>query len=191
MSRASWITFALVVLIVAGVVALAMHLRSERPAPTELDGPSAPSAQSDERGVFEGSLYFPGAGGRLFTERRELPDGTTQELVGAMIEALLAGPASGSTLRAPLPEGTSVGSVFAMDDLVYLDLRTPEGEPPPSFGSKRELLAVYSLVDTVALNVDGVEGVVLMWNGRQQPTFAGHVDTTRPLRPVPELIVER
>lgn len=51
-----------------------------------------------------------------------------------------------------------------------------------ALGSEDELLAVYSLVNTVALNdIAGVESVVLMWDGRQPETFAGHVDVSRPL----------
>ena len=49
-------------------------------------------------------------------------------------------------------------------------------------GSKQELLVVYSLVGSVVRNVEGVERVGLLWNGNQGSTFAGHVDTTRPLR---------
>ncbi len=51
-----------------------------------------------------------------------------------------------------------------------------------ALGSEDELLAVYSLVNTVALNdIEGVGSVVLMWDGRQPETFAGHVDVSRPL----------
>ena len=53
--------------------------------------------------------------------------------------------------------------------------------PPPVTGSRGELLVVYSFVNSILANVPEARGVVLMWNGSQRPTFAGHVDTTRPL----------
>ncbi|MEM1177907.1 MAG: GerMN domain-containing protein [Acidobacteriota bacterium] len=52
-------------------------------------------------------------------------------------------------------------------------------------GSKQELLTVYSVVNTVVLGSEEVERVVLMVDGKQPETLAGHVDLTRPLRPDP------
>lgn len=51
----------------------------------------------------------------------------------------------------------------------------------PAMGLTEELLAVYSVVNSLTANSLGIDRVVLMWNGEQRPTFAGHVDTTRPL----------
>ena len=50
------------------------------------------------------------------------------------------------------------------------------------------MLTVYSLVNTVLLNFEQLDRVVLLWNGRQLRTFAGHVDTMRPLAANPDLI---
>jgi hypothetical protein len=53
------------------------------------------------------------------------------------------------------------------------------------------MLSVYSLVDTVLLNVPEIEAMVLLWNGRQPQAFAGHVDTSLPLRADRDLIAAR
>jgi hypothetical protein len=37
------------------------------------------------------------------------------------------------------------------------------------------------MVNTVLANAERARAVVLLWNGTQRPTFAGHVDTIRPL----------
>ena len=50
-----------------------------------------------------------------------------------------------------------------------------------------ELLTLYSLVNSVVENVPGARSLVVLWNGRQPRSFAGHVDTSRPLLPSPEL----
>ncbi|MEM8994950.1 MAG: GerMN domain-containing protein [Acidobacteriota bacterium] len=55
-------------------------------------------------------------------------------------------------------------------------------------GSKQELLTVYSVVNTVVLGSDAVERVVVLIDGKQPSTLAGHVDLTRPLRPDPSWI---
>ena len=96
-----------------------------------------------------------------------------------------------------LPAGVRLLAVELIDGVAYLDLTTVEvgsrteaaraaGRSAlvlerPAMGLVEELLAVYSLVNSLTANDLGVDRVVLMWNGEQRPTFAGHVDTTRPL----------
>ena len=57
-------------------------------------------------------------------------------------------------------------------------------------GSAEELLALYSIVNTMLLGNEGARSTVLLINGRQRETFAGHFDTSRPLYPRPDLIRE-
>ncbi len=149
-------------------------------------------------------LFFPGEGGRLYAETRALPlqgDAATQ--VTALMEALLQGPESIS-LRPPLGEGASLRRVYLMgaepvvaEDgqalgeattpaslagrTVVLDFATEAGMPPRTTGSQRERLMFYSLVNTVLMNFEGGRGVLVLWNGQQQVTFGGHLDTGRPL----------
>jgi hypothetical protein len=128
------------------------------------------------------TLYFPTQGTTLAGETRGLavPDDPERQLL-ALAHALLAGPES-PILAAPLPPGVVVRSI-------HLD--APEGAPPPPGGSTEELLRVYSLVNTLSLNVAAVEGVVLLWNGEQLVTWSGHLDTSRPLAADPSLIERR
>ncbi len=49
---------------------------------------------------------------------------------------------------------------------------------------------LYSLVNTVLLNTPEANRLVVLWNGRQPETFAGHIDTARPLAARPNLIAE-
>jgi Sporulation and spore germination len=131
---------------------------------------------------FTANLYFPDGGVQLHAESRELPPGgSVEERVAALVGALLAGPEDGRFL-APLPQEVTLRKVYLIDGTtVFLDLESPDGGPPPASGSLREMLTVYSLVDTVLLNTEGPERVVLLWNGQQPKTFAGHLDTGRPL----------
>ena len=77
------------------------------------------------------------------------------------------------------------------DGVAYIDLTPPEDAGALAWGSKREILAVYSLVDSIVFNFPEVEAVILLWNGRQQTTFAGHLDTTHPLVADSRLVAQR
>ena len=84
---------------------------------------------------------------------------------------------------AVFPAGVRLGKLLLLEDgTVIVDLRTdPIAEPPPS-GSTVEQLRIYAVVNSVLRNVEEAKRVVLLWNGVQRPSLAGHVDTGRPLR---------
>ena len=133
-----------------------------------------------ERDPGELLLYFPGPGGWLVAEEREVEtDGEPADLQTVAAE-VLAGPTS-ARLFAPFPGDTRVGSVFVSEGgIAYVDLVSTQADPPRS-GSRQEMLSVFSLVNSVHSNLPELTGVVLLWNGQQRPTFAGHLDTGRPL----------
>jgi spore germination protein GerM len=161
-----------------------------------------------ERHAFD--LYFPASGGGLRGERRELQvSEAPKDRIRKVLEALLAGPAaapaaaprpsstgaaaaaaaaapgaSPAGLVRPFPPEVKLGSVeLSADGIAFVDLRWPDREDPPESGSTEEIQRVYSLVDSLALNVPQVNRVVLLWNGTQRITFSGHLDTSRPLLP--------
>ena len=171
-----------------GVLAFVLWLalgrsRSEAPADEEVAGPASLAEST------AATLYFPGPGARLRSEARELPaEATAEQRAQRIVEALLAGPATPG-LFAPLPEGVQVGSVFlAADGTLFLDLESGESALNLAWGSKQELLSVYSLVNSLLANEPRALRVMLLWNGQQRTTFAGHVDVTRPLTLHPGLI---
>ena len=177
--------------VLVGVVALTWRPRdSEREAvPGQAAAPLTASEALASAETWTVDLYFPGAGGRLYAEQRDLPaSGEVNQRIAELVSALLAGPRAAAT-HSPLPEGVSLRKVYLIDGgTVFLDLESPDGAPPPPSGSWREMQTVYSLVDTVLLNVAEAEQLVLLWNGRQLETFAGHLDTMRPLTAQPDLI---
>lgn len=174
-------------LFVAGVLLFTLALVafwwwSRKPAEEVLLPTGRPVVESTVEASLTADLYFPGSGGRLYAERREVAAvGRIEGQITVLINELLQGP-EGSGLYPPLPSGVEVAGVHLLaDGVAYIDLTPPEDAGALSWGSKREILAVYSLVDSIILNFPEVEAVILLWNGRQQPTFAGHLDTTRPL----------
>lgn len=163
---------------------------AENTAPPEKQDTEATS----EVAMTPANLYFPDDTGHLTPETVQLPAGPTEIRVIRLVEALIAGPQQDKTgvLHAPLPKETTVGGVLVLDAIAYVDLRGAEGGPPPAVGSMDEQMILYSLVDTIVLNNSpAIERVVLLWNGSQRETFAGHFDTTRPLAADRDLVSSR
>ena len=145
-----------------------------------------------EGGGLDLHLFFPGRGGRLHVEERRVPAPVRRlELVQIAVTELFSGP-SDPDLVSPFPPDVGLGEVLISEaGIVYIDLEAPHLDDPPSSGSLSELLEVYSVVNSVLWNVPGLRGVVLLWNGTQRPTFAGHLDTSRPLSLKEDLIAGR
>ncbi len=146
-----------------------------------VEGPEA-AAQAGERVGF--NLYFPADGGGLRAVPRELKvTEAPKDRIRKVVEALLAGPKAAGLAR-PFPEGVTLGSVqLGRDGVAYVDLRSADHPDPPAGGSTEEIQRVYSIVDSVALNVPQVSRVALLWHGAQRATFSGHLDLSRPLVP--------
>ncbi len=136
-------------------------------------------------------LYFPGGDDQLHPETHTLEiaaDAPPEEKIRTLLQALLAGPES-DALRAPLPTTTAARKVYLPEDgIAIVDLVSPDGAGPPAMGSQQEILIVYSLVNSIVYNFSEVRSVVLLWNGNQPLTLAGHLSLTRPLTADPELV---
>ena len=164
-------------LLVGGLVWWLLAGRDGQPgaqkAGEEVGGPTAP---------VQFILYFPADGGRLGGERRELQvTESPRDRTRKIVQGLLAGP-KGQTLYRPFPQGVRLGSVLLVGDIIYLDFVWDGHPEPPSSGSTEEIQRVYSVVDSICLNVPEVQQVVLLWNGFQRITF-GHLDLSQPIRP--------
>lgn len=205
MSRQTALIAIVIIAILATVLTIVSFDREVAPgASSEVlaEAPASGEEELEAPNQEPADLYFPTAGGWLQPQRRDVPStDAIAERIKAVVEALLAGPGGADStvpgrqepglqaqglsapgLHAPLPEGITVRRVYlAQDGTAYLDLQSPEGASPPPSGSRQEILTVYSVVNTVLLNFEDVERLVLLWNGRQPRTFAGHLDTMRPL----------
>ena len=136
-------------------------------------------------------LLFPGSDGKLHSEERQLlPLETAESSIRHLIETLLAGPQSETLHRLFQIEVASVDVLLTQDSRVYVNLVSSELNSPPPMGTHQEMLTVFSLVNSIILNFPEIRGVVLLWNGEQNSTFAGHIDTTQPLSSAAGLIAD-
>jgi spore germination protein GerM len=125
-------------------------------------------------------LFFVADGIRLAREARELdPCEDAAACLSDVLEELLNGPVG--EFDESLPEGTVVNSVRIDGDLAGIDLNHAFVDELPS-GSSGEMLAVYSIVNTVAVNFPQITKVKLTVEGEQSPVLK-HLDLSEPLTP--------
>jgi len=172
------------VLLVLGVIWWRSGSSQDSTPTSTADGPTA-VATGPKR-----ALYFPSTSGMIELEMRATPADLEPDAAKLWLaEQLVAGPES-QGLRPALPGNAEVESVFrAPDGTVFVNLTIPENTQI-GMGSTEELLALYSIVNTLVLGDDAAQALVLLVNGRQRDTLAGHLDTSRPLYPRPDLIRE-
>lgn len=187
--RTAGIFLGLVLVIALGIVVLWWSQRDQTAAPSQVVLPATPDLEADE---VLADLYFPGAGGRLAVEQRALPASETlEERLTSLLEAFLMGPEADDLYPAFPPE-VGLGHILVTDEgIAHIDLTITGQNTNLPWGSRQEMLAVYGLVDTVMLNLSEIQGVLLLRNGEQRSTFAGHLDTTRLLLANHDLVAER
>jgi len=155
----------LVIALVFGVLLWNKYRASRMVAPT-------PQAQkpSGRRTVV---LFFVGEGDRLAREARELePCRDTTACVKEVLNELLSGPVG--ELDEALPAGTLLNGVRIEDTIALVDLNRTFVEELPK-GSSSEMLAVYSIVDTVCINFPQITQVKLTIEGEGQSVLS-HLD---------------
>lgn len=139
---------------------------------------------------IKATLYFGAEDGqRLVGVQQDVPlaEGTVAQ-ARALVNALLTTPPE-PPLASAIPEGTLLRGVYVSDQQeVFVDLdatvRVKHGG-----GSTQELLTVYSLVNTLLVNLPTASAVQILIDGREADTLAGHVDLRRPLRKNESMIV--
>ncbi|NLY89157.1 MAG: hypothetical protein GX085_06000 [Firmicutes bacterium] len=137
-------------------------------------------------------LYFAAPenkGPELWAEERELPEGakSPSDLARRLLEELFAGPGEKSLLLPAVPPGGWVRELWVNGKTAVVDLKA-ELEPAVQ-GGIAELLAVYSIVNTLAVNLD-LESVTLLVAGEKGRTLGGHLVLGEPLKPRFDLVGE-
>jgi hypothetical protein len=148
-------------------------------APTPATYSTSPAANAMRRIVH---LYFsvPDHSG-LTAETRELADpGSPAELGKNIVRALIDGPREKG--ERTLPESTVVRNVFVADDgIAYVDFSNMVAEDHPG-GVEMEFISIYSVVNSLVLNLEGISAVKLLIGGQESDTLAGHMDLRFPFK---------
>jgi len=97
-----------------------------------------------------------------------------------IIESLIKGPAGG--LGRTIPEETLLKTFnVAKDGSAYADFTSAIRDKHPG-GSSSELLTVYSIVNSLVMNIPEIKRVKILIEGRESITLAGHMDLRFPLK---------
>ena len=175
--KAGPIAVSLAAAVVAGIL-LFFWLHDE-PEETQLRRPESAAAGQETTVVH---LYFADASGeRLSAEERVLLAPADAAAFARMIvEALIEGPQGG--LLRTIPEGTRLRALYLMEDgPAVVDLSADIVDQHPG-GAGSELLTIFSLVNSLILNVEDVKTVRLLVSGEEVETLAGHIDIQKPFK---------
>lgn len=95
-----------------------------------------------------------------------------------IIEALIHGPEKG--LMQTIPGDGELRALYVTQDgTAYVDLTRAVKEQHPG-GVKSELLTIYSIVNSLILNVSEINAVKILIGGSESLTLAGHIDLSSP-----------
>jgi hypothetical protein len=160
----------LVIALVFGVLLWNKYRASRMVAPTpQFQRPS---------GRRTAVLFFVGEGNRLAREGRELePCSDTTACVKEVLDELFSGPVG--ELDEALPAGSLLNRVRIEGNTVLVDVNRNFVEELPK-GSSSEMLAVYSIVDTVCINFPQFSQVKLTVEGEGKSVLT-HLDLSGPL----------
>jgi hypothetical protein len=150
-----------------GALALLLSLQPLHPASAGETGGS---------GFLDGFLYFADGSGKYLTPgEHRFPAGLSpHERAAAVLDALIQGPPQG--LNRTLPGGTRVNALFIDDQgSAWVDLDGAITDALPG-GTQPELLAVYSMVNSLTLNIPEIRRVKFLVQGSDAGTLSGHVD---------------
>lgn len=174
-----YIAFALM----AGVaLLLVLFIRSERTTDFRQSERALRPAALTSTQATPVHLYFSDPENQfLMAEERVLKSPPIPEfLARSIVEALIKGPQQG--LARTIPAETDVRAVYLTPEgICYLDLTPGVAENHPG-GIKAEYLSIYSIVNSLVLNVNEIEAVKILINGNEAMTFAGHIDLQIPIK---------
>ena len=138
------------------------------------------SEKSPDRTIVH--LYFSDSDNSfLISEERSLSARTHPEALGGqIINALLEGPQN--ALERTIPEGTVLRAFYILQNrTAYADFSREVREHHPG-GARSELMTIYSVVNSLVLNIPEIETVKILIEGKEETTLAGHVDLRFPFR---------
>lgn len=175
-----FIAAALATLISVGVLTLLFRADT---TVREDSGDAPPPASADLRIEEESFFLYFAEGDSDFLTSEERTVSTTRDpwqLGRKIIAGLLEGPQRGSTRT--LPDGTKLRAFYLTDRKVAVVDFTQEIQEEP-MGAVAELLTVYSVVNSLAVNIPEIDAVKIIVEGREVETLAGHIAIHQALKP--------
>lgn len=165
-----------------GIAVVVYWLYQAKPAPATGRDRHASAIENRQQLASVAHLYFADKDSLfLIAERRVLrhPEGPTN-FSRKIVEALINGPSGGYTRT--IPQDTILRAVYITEDgICYVDVSAEIKENHPG-GVQSELLTLYSLVNSLILNIPEIKAVKILIDGNESMTLAGHIDVQDPIK---------
>jgi len=97
-----------------------------------------------------------------------------------IIESLIKGPKE-KLMRTISSDAVLRALFVTKDKTAYVDLTQAAREKHPG-GCKSEMITIYSIVNSLVLNIPEIDTVKILIDGRESMTLAGHIDLRFPLK---------
>ncbi len=142
--------------------------------------------QPQEAGVLLVTLFFASPDGAGLTREAREVDACSEQTACAeeVLEELINGPVG--DMSPTLPPTATFRSVRVDGDTATVDFGKELTDALPA-GSNAEMVAIYSVVDSLAFNFPTIKRVKFLLEGENIKTF-GHLDLSAPL--VPDFTLE-
>ena len=134
-------------------------------------------------------IYFEASNMLLVAEPRSLPlPENPAAAIPVVMREMMKGPANANLARL-FPQDTIVRAAYMLPEgTAFVDLGGPTLTAGWGTGTHEELMAVYSLVQTVTANFPEVKRVRVLVNGEPAETLGGHIWLGKSLQPMPLLV---
>ena len=97
-----------------------------------------------------------------------------------IVEALIEGPRTG--LMRTIPADTTLKAFYiSRDGTAYVDMSDTIRDAHPG-GVKSELFSIYSMVNSLTLNIPKIDAVKILISGKEAMTLDGHIDMRFPFK---------
>lgn len=161
------------VVVLAFSIPLAGCAKKQTPVPAPEKKPETKPALTEITVYYDASTE---SAYRVAPEKREVTPG---DLPMKAMQELVKGPTSGSGLKPILPPDTTVLSVDVKDGIAYPNF---EKDFPKKLnvGSGYEAVVVAAIVNTLT-ELEGIDKVQILVDGKKVDTLAGHVAIDKPL----------
>jgi spore germination protein GerM len=173
--------FAIVVLGAVCMVILNVPARSLGEDKLDQNGTVADGKTADKsKSVVH--LYFTDKKNSFLSaeQRTLLNTGEAAEFGKTIIEALIQGPREG--LMRTIPPETTLHSLYvAQDGTAYVDITATIKDAHPG-GVRSEQMTIFSIVNSLILNIPEIDAVKILIDGSEAMTLAGHIDLRFPFR---------
>ena len=137
-------------------------------------------------------LYYESPQMLLVAESRNvaLPE-SVPAAVPVVMRELLKGPVMPTSIRLFPPDTVVRAAYLLPGGTAIVDLGGPTLTQGWGTGSHQELMAIHSVVQTVASNFAEARSVRILVNGSPSETLAGHISLNKSFAPVPALVDPR